>query len=743
MGRRLALLIATYAYEDTGLRQLTAPAHDAEALAEVLRDPEIAGFDVTVLVNEPHYRVGAAIGDFYRDRRSDDLTLLYFTGHGLKDDDGRLYLAMTNTHRDSLLFTGLSAEHVDQAMEGCVSRQKVLILDCCYSGAFPAGRMTKTDTAVNSLERFKGRGRTVLTASDATQYSFEGDRARAHGEPVRSVFTHYLVEGLRDGTADLDGDGDITVDELYRYVHDRVVEEVPQQRPKKKDDVAGRTVIARNVHWTLPAYLRAALASPLAPDRLAALEGLSHLHRIGNAFVRETALTEIRRLTDDDSKLVSGAATARVRELSPAETEADPALEPEPALEPDPAPEPEPAPDPDPEPDPDPDPDPKPKPTPRRTKLLAAAVALLVLSATVVVVLVTTRDKDKDGGSGSASGKGSAVVGVSLRKAVYDAGTWVAFTADGKALVTATGQTTRLVDATTGGTTAKRTEGYPELSSPDGRTLALVKVDSNAADISVKLLDVGTGATRTLPARHKGRVCMAFSPDGRTLATASTAALGDGYANPVRLWDVATGKSVGQLTGPTDGIQDMEFSPDGTTLATGVAGDRGGVWLWDMADREHTATLASGLVLTFSPDGKRLAVSGWDQEPAELWDVGTRKSLATFDRGHPLAFSPDGKTLALAGVSGPLELWDVAPGRTPARAAALTGMDLVEFSPDGRTAALVDRKGPARLRNLADGATVDIPDEGIQSVSFSPDGKTLATADDDRNVRLWDLRVRP
>ncbi|MDV9168556.1 caspase family protein [Streptomyces sp. W16] len=315
MGRRLALLIATYDYQDTGLRRLTAPAHDAEALAAVLRDPAIAGFEVTTLVNEPHHRVGEAIGDFYRDRRRDDLTLLYFTGHGLKDDDGRLYLAMTNTRRDSLLFTALSAEQIDQAMEGCVSRQKVLVLGCCYSGAFPAGRLAKADAGVHALERFQGRGRTVLTASDATQYSFEGNQPQ--GQAVQSVFTRYLVAGLRDGSADLDGDGDITLDELYSYVHDRVVDEMPQQRPKKQDNVEGRTVIAANINWKLPAYLRNAIGSPIAHDRLGALDGLAHLHRIGNDVVRGAVLDEIRGLADDDSRLVSAAATARLQSVLP------------------------------------------------------------------------------------------------------------------------------------------------------------------------------------------------------------------------------------------------------------------------------------------------------------------------------------------------------------------------------------------------------------------------------------------
>lgn len=320
MRRRLALLVATYDYEDTGLRRLTAPAHDTEAFAAVLQDPDIAGFEVTTMINEPHYRVGAAIADLYRDRRRDDLTLLYFTGHGLKDDDGRLYLATANTRRSSLLFTSLPAEQIDQAMSGSMSRRNVLILDCCYSGAFPAGRVTKGDTDVHTLERFQGRGRTVLTASDATQYSFEGNQPQ--GEAAQSVFTRYLVAGLRDGSADLDGDGNITLDELYSYVHDRVVDEMPQQRPKKLDNVEGRIVIARNVNWSLPAHLRTAIDSPIANARIGALDGLARLYRIGNETVRSTVLEEIRRLATDDSRGVSAAATAQLQSILPAPPEA-------------------------------------------------------------------------------------------------------------------------------------------------------------------------------------------------------------------------------------------------------------------------------------------------------------------------------------------------------------------------------------------------------------------------------------
>ncbi|MEV0740192.1 PQQ-binding-like beta-propeller repeat protein [Streptomyces sp. NPDC050549] len=324
MGRKLALLIANYTYEDEGLRGLTAPAHDAEALAEVLRDPDIAAFDeVTVLVDEPHHRIGQVIGEFFSDRAHNDLTLLYFTGHGLKDDEGQLHLATADTRRDNLLFTSLPAERIDRAMTACMSRRQVLILDCCYSGAFPAARLTaKGDTDVRTLDTFHGRGRTVLTASDATQYSFEGDRVS--GSAPQSVFTRHLVQGLRDGSADLDGDGDITLDELYSYVHNRVVAELPQQRPKKQDNVEGRIVIARNVNWTLPAQIQVALDSPIALVRLGAVEPLAHLRRFGNATVRHRAEEELRRLTEDDSRSVSGAAAAHLQDGPAVEAPAAP-----------------------------------------------------------------------------------------------------------------------------------------------------------------------------------------------------------------------------------------------------------------------------------------------------------------------------------------------------------------------------------------------------------------------------------
>jgi hypothetical protein len=304
---RRALVIASYTYADGGLRHLVVPAHDAEAFAAVLSDPEIAGFHVTTLINELHHVVGKAIADFYVGSRRDDLTLLYFTGHGLKDVEGRLYLAMANTRLEALRFTGISAALLNEAMEESPSRRKVLILDCCYSGAFPPGRATKADESVHTVERFQGKGRAVLSASDATQYAFEGDDVRGSG--TSSVFTRHLVEAIRSGAADLDQDGDIALNELYSYVYERVITEMPHQRPKKQENVDGRILIARNVHWTLPTHLRHALESPIASQRLSALEGLEYLHRVGNSIVRATVADHLTLLAEDDSRSVSAAAS--------------------------------------------------------------------------------------------------------------------------------------------------------------------------------------------------------------------------------------------------------------------------------------------------------------------------------------------------------------------------------------------------------------------------------------------------
>lgn len=253
--RRFALIVASYSYQDAGLRRLIAPPKDAEALARVLRDQGIGEFDVKVLLNRPSHESSQAIETFFTDRHRDDLLLLYFSGHGIKDEDGQLYFATPNTRLSLLRSTAIPAALVNDVMRRSRSRRQVLLLDCCYSGAFARGLMAKTDLQIGTQEYFDGRGRVVLTASDAMQYSFEGETVEGQG--VQSIFTRTLVQGLETGEADQNLDGLVALDELYDYVHDRIVDLTPQQRPGKwAFDVQGEIIVARNPH--LPATVKSA-----------------------------------------------------------------------------------------------------------------------------------------------------------------------------------------------------------------------------------------------------------------------------------------------------------------------------------------------------------------------------------------------------------------------------------------------------------------------------------------------------
>ena len=122
--KKYALIIANSVYEDALLRQLVAPSQDAEGLAQVLADPSICGFEVRTIMDEPSYRVCEEIENFFEDRERDDLTLLYFSGHGITDDDGLLYYAARNTKHNRLRATSVAAPWVNEMISRCRSRRR-------------------------------------------------------------------------------------------------------------------------------------------------------------------------------------------------------------------------------------------------------------------------------------------------------------------------------------------------------------------------------------------------------------------------------------------------------------------------------------------------------------------------------------------------------------------------------------------------------------------------------------------
>src|SRR5574341_1723942 len=209
---RSALIIANTEYIDPGLAQLTAPGKDAEDFARVLKDTNLCAFDeVKVLFNQLSSSVVEAIDEFFDQKKPDDLLVIYFSGHGVRDEFGSLFLAVRNTIRTRLRSTAIRSDYIREAMDQSRSKRQVLILDCCNSGAFPQGVKAEVGGAMGMVSALQGYGRFLLTASDATQFAWEGDKVI--GETQNSLFTHFLLKGLQ-GEADSDGDGRITVDEL-------------------------------------------------------------------------------------------------------------------------------------------------------------------------------------------------------------------------------------------------------------------------------------------------------------------------------------------------------------------------------------------------------------------------------------------------------------------------------------------------------------------------------------------------
>lgn len=314
-GTRSALIIAGRAYQDPGLGQLRSPAHDAEALARVLGDPMIGGFDVTTLLDAASYEVSEAVEDFFADRSPDDLLLMHFSCHGVKDEGGELYFATSNTKLRRLGATAVAAEFVNRRMNRSRSRRIVLLLDCCYAGAFERGMTARAGTTMNIEEQFGGRGRAVITASSSMEYAFEGDRLTDAHELAPSVFTSALVEGLDTGEADRDQDGQVSLDELYDYVYDKVRVVTPNQTPGKWTfGVQGDIYVARRARPVtqpvpLPSELQQAIDHPLAAIRVGAVQELTRLTRGQHAGLALAARLALEHLAEDDSRAVIAAAT--------------------------------------------------------------------------------------------------------------------------------------------------------------------------------------------------------------------------------------------------------------------------------------------------------------------------------------------------------------------------------------------------------------------------------------------------
>jgi hypothetical protein len=233
--RYRALLIgnSTYPADEHNLQTLKGPVKDIAALNRALADPGTGLFDdadVTLLPEATSPRAIRALGRFFGAATRDDVLLVYFSGHGKLDQNGRLHLCMQDTDSTDLLSTAVSSARINEFADASRARNVVIVLDCCHAGAF---RGSDLGQAV------AGPGRYVLTSCRGTQLAND-----ATVENGTSFFTQHLVDGLLQAAVDQDQDGYVTFSDLYAYV-DRRLREAGKQIPQRRVDGDGDLPLAK------------------------------------------------------------------------------------------------------------------------------------------------------------------------------------------------------------------------------------------------------------------------------------------------------------------------------------------------------------------------------------------------------------------------------------------------------------------------------------------------------------------
>jgi WD40 repeat protein/uncharacterized caspase-like protein len=265
--------------------------------------------------------------------------------------------------------------------------------------------------------------------------------------------------------------------------------------------------------------------------------------------------------------------------------------------------------------------------------------------------------------------------------------------------------------------------------SPDGKTLA-----SASADHTIKLWRVDGTLLKTLQGHKRSVLSVGFSPDGKLIASTST-------DKTIKLWSL-DGTLVKTLQAHSDDVSSISFSPDGKTIAS-VSADKT-IKLWNL-DGTLLKTLHDGnsrfTSASFSPDGKTMT-SVSQNGTVKLWKVdGTL--LKTLPEHRPelnsVSVSLDGQTIISVNQDGTAKLWNSNGKLLTTLQGHSTWIESISFSPDGKTIASASHDRTVKLWSR-EGALLDTlkgHNGGVNSVRFSPDGKTIASASDDSTIKLW------
>jgi hypothetical protein len=249
-GEHYAVIIGIGKYQDKKIPPLRYATADAQSIYDILTDPNygtVPKDHVKLLLDEDatERNIESAIGKWLkRKSRKNDTVTIFFAGHGAPEDQ-ETYWVTYDAEIDDLYSTALNNNAIVAMLDRVTAKKMVVFLDSCYSAA-TVNKSVKTRALSRvkiPYDKFKGEGRAIITSSTGEEQSLELEKF-GHG-----VFSYYLVKALK-GESDKNKDGYVELDEVWRYVQQRVTDTARghglDQTPVMKANYSGKILLSQD-----------------------------------------------------------------------------------------------------------------------------------------------------------------------------------------------------------------------------------------------------------------------------------------------------------------------------------------------------------------------------------------------------------------------------------------------------------------------------------------------------------------